>query len=138
MTAKERLLRLAQRKARIDALQDRLIWLRQKAAMAGTRYSTAPGGGTRRESGQEQFIADIMEAEERLRAQISAQIAEEQAAEVAIELLEDPNERDVLKMRFLNGWLVVKVAQKMNYAERQVLRLQERGLQHLEEHWREM
>ena len=40
MTAKERLLRLAQRKARIDALQDRLIWLRQKAAMAGTRYST--------------------------------------------------------------------------------------------------
>ena len=23
-------------------------------------------------------------------------------------------------MRFLNGWLVVKVAQKMNYGERQV------------------
>ena len=36
---------------------------------------------------------------------------------MAIELLEDPNERDVLKMRFLNGWLVVKVAQKMNYGE---------------------
>lgn len=135
MTVRARLSDLARGKGRIEALEDRLAWLRERATMAGTRYSQVPGGGTRRESGQERFIADITETEAELRAQVTAQICAEREAERAIFALEDPLEREVLRMRYLNGWMMTKVAQKLNYSERQIYRLQESGLQHLEKSW---
>ena len=80
-------------------------------------------------------LADITETEAELRAQVTAQICAEREAERAIFALEDPLEREVLRMRYLNGWMMTKVAQKLNYSERQVYRLQESGLQHLEKSW---
>ena len=135
MTVRARLTELARGKGRIEALEDRLARLRERASMAGTRYSQVPGGGTRRESGQERFIADITETEAELRAQIAAQVKAERELERAIFYLEDPMEREVLRMRYLNGWMMVKIAQALNYSERQVYRLHVSGLQHLEKSW---
>ena len=135
MTVRARLTELARGKGRIEALEDRLARLRERATMAGTRYSQVPGGGTRRESGQERFIADITETEAELRAQIAAQINAERELERAFFYLEDPMEREVLRMRYINGWMMAKIAQALNYSERQVYRLHVAGLQHLEKIW---
>lgn len=135
MTVRARLTDLARGKGRIEALEDRLARLREKATMAGTRYSQVPGGGTRRESGQERFIADITQTEAELRAQIAAQINAERELERAFFYLEDPMEREVLRMRYINGWMMAKIAQALNYSERQVYRLHVAGLQHLEKSW---
>ena len=70
-----------------------------------------------------------------MRAQIAAQINAERELERAFFYLEDPMEREVLRMRYINGWMMAKIAQALNYSERQVYRLHVAGLQHLEKIW---
>lgn len=122
MQMSERLRALERRQLRIDALRERLARLRELAALAPSRYGCIGGGhGTRRQSGQEQFIDKIDEARRELEAQVTAYIDETRRMEELIQTL-PPEQKDIVTWRFLNGWSVVKVAQRAYMCERSVIR----------------
>lgn len=134
MRARERLESFKRRDVRIAALNERLGKLRYYASIAPSRYgATAAGaGGTRRESGQEQFIDKIDSARQALEAEISAIVDAEKQLRAELAAL-PPDQRDVLTLRYLNGWSVVRVAQRMHMSDRQVIRLTMDGMIRMDE-----
>ena len=73
----------------------------------------------------ERQISEEKEKADKLRAKI----------ENAIESLSNPRERDVLYMRYIvGGYRLMKydeIAEGMNYSERQVYRIYEKGIEHI-------
>ena len=73
----------------------------------------------------ERQISEEKEKSDKLRAKI----------ENAIESLSNPRERDVLYMRYIvGGYRLMKydeIAEGMNYSERQVYRIYEKGIEHI-------
>lgn len=129
--AKKRLLQITQRRARIEGFEERIRWLRAKAQMAGARYVERTGRGTTKESAQERFITHVIDAEAGLRRRIEEEIEAEREVEAAIDRLEDSNQRDVLRLRYINGWPVRKVADKLHFSERQIIRYTMAGIEAL-------
>lgn len=113
---------------RIEALNERRQRYEDLATSATAHYRSGPGG-TKRVSSVEEYavkLADLSE-EMNLRAGIYAEALRE--IEAAIDAVEDPKYRDILRYRYLNGWSWRMIERKMYYGNNYIFQLHLRALQ---------
>ena len=112
---------------RIEALNERRQRYEDLATSATAHYRSGPGG-TKRVSSVEEYavkLADLSE-EMNLRARIYAEALRE--IEAAIEAVPVPLYRDVLKLRYLNGWKWERIAEALHYTRQGVGHIHGRAL----------
>ena len=107
-------------KAQLEALESSLF------SPKSQRYSTTPRGSGSGGRTLEDAVAGHLALRDHYEAQLAKKEAEQLAIEQAIESLEDPAERMVIRERYVNGlsWVqVCMIMQPKGYSERQVYRL---------------
>ena len=109
MTAKEVLLQLARKDARIEGMRERLQRYRELAEGQRARLRSLPGGGQRRTSSVEEYVSKIVDLT--------------RAIDAAIAALKDQRFQDLLRWRYMDGWRWERIGRAMGYEQRQVYRL---------------
>ena len=120
MTAKEYLMQYRQAARRVTAAQDHLTELRAIAERMTPSYSTSGSGQPGDRLGA--TVARIVEAEDRLEAEIELLIATEREIVQTINRVSEPY-RTLLYERYINGKTWEQIAVIMNYSWRQTVRL---------------
>ena len=123
MTAKEVLLQLARKDARIESMRERLARYQELAQGSCSRLRSVPGGGQRRNSSVEEYVSKIVDLTREVDAQIDDYVDLTRAIEAAIAALEDGRMRDLLRWRYLSNWSWERIGRAMGYEQRQVYRL---------------
>ena len=123
MTAKEVLLQLSRKDARIEGMRERLQRYQELAQGSRARLTSLPGGGQRRTSSVEEYVSKIVDLTRELDAQIDDYVDLTRAIEAAIDALEDGRMRDLLRWRYMGGWSWERIGRAMGYEQRQVYRL---------------
>ena len=119
MTPKEYLQQARHMRTRMDALEERRQRYLDMATKSTAHYRSGPGG-TRRVSSVEEGavkLADLAE-EMRIRSDIYAEAL--RGIEAAIDAVEPALYRDVLKLRFLNGWYWERIGKSLHYTRQGV------------------
>ena len=105
-------------------------------AIPAPRYSSTPRASHSRGSAIEARVARLVEVQALYRSKLEQQLAQLQAVEEAIGSLENPAERLVMRLRYVEGrsWVnVCMLLQPEGYSERQVYRLHSFALSKLKE-----
>ena len=132
MTAKEYLLQYRDAVRRATAAQDHLEELRAMAERITPNYGSS-GGGTHQTSDKlGAAVAKIVEAEERLDAEITMLIATEREVERTIQSVEDERLSSILYRRYICGNKWEEIAVSLNIEYRWLLRLHGRALQEVQ------
>ena len=140
-TTKQRLASYASLRLENENRKERLIRLKNEAEIPAIRQGDeskhSPGGGDR----MERAIIRYMEYEERVRPLIEENRREMDAIEAMIRALPDPMEREVLRLRYMDGegcrmmpWrdIACRMYGKADEAQiRAVFRLHGRALEHI-------
>lgn len=103
-------------------------WESQAAALTA-RYGTSGGGGG--DDHLQRAVEKMLELRDQLAGQLEERIALRREIEEAIAGVEDERLRELLRLRYLEGWTWEKIAMQMKYSYRQVTRLHERALEHV-------
>lgn len=124
-TENEQKIRYLSRYRRLNQRIDRLLeeqgrW-REKAMRITPVLSPVPGGGG---SGSpiERPIEKVLEIDAEINREIDALIDLRRDIQGAIEKVPDENLQLLLTYRYINGLSFEKIAEKMNYCERQIYR----------------
>ena len=123
MTPKEYLQQYRDAVRRATAAQDHLSELRAMAERITPNYSGEGGGSHQSGDKLVAAVAKIIEAEDRLDAQITLLIATEREIERTINAVDDSILRKLLYERYINGKTFERIAVGMNYSWRQTIRL---------------
>ena len=113
MTAREYVEQARRMRVRLEALEDRRRHYEDLATNATAHYRAGPGGGTRRVSSVEEYAVKLadLSRDMAVRADIYAEVL--RGIEAAIDAIDDPVKRDVLKFRYLSGWGWSRIAKAM-------------------------
>ena len=126
MTAREYLSQAYRLDQRIERRTEERDRLRSRLVKATAQLTGMPRGG----SGADWTEASIRVME--MDAQIAAEIAElcrlKREIRATIDAVEDKRYRDLLEMRYLNGWRWEKIAVEMNYSWRRVMQMHPEAL----------
>lgn len=130
-TENEQKIRYLSRYRRLNQRIDRLLeeqgrW-REKAMRITPVLSPVPGGGG---SGSpiERPMDKVLEIDAEINREIDALIDLRRDIQGAIEKVPDENLQLLLTYRYINGLSFEKIAEKMNYCERQIYRKHEEAL----------
>ena len=121
----------------VRQLRDQLATL--ESAMyspAGQRFSTTPRSSSGPKKTMEDVVAGHLKLEELYREKLMEKDAQLYKIEQAIESLEDPAQRVILRDRYILGHSWLHICEKMRnqgYSERTVYRLHGYALLHLKE-----
>lgn len=123
MTAREYVEQARGMRVRLEALEERRRHYEDLATNATAHYRAGPGGGTRRVSSVEEYAVKLadLSRDMAVRADIYAEAL--RGIEAAIDAIDDPVKRDVLKLRYLNGWSWCKIAKTLHFTDRYVYKL---------------
>lgn len=126
MTAKEYLDRIWRIDQRIERRCEELDRLRARLEKATAQITGMPHGG----SGGDWTDASVkaIELEQRIRGEIAEMVKVKNEVIDVINAVEDKRYRDLLEMRYRNGWRFEKIAVEMNYDWRHVMRLYHEAL----------
>lgn len=120
MTAKEYLNRYRSINYTIDAKLEQVARLRALATRVTPSY-----GGRKSNGSTSDRVGHILAGIERLEQEVNREIDRliSAAAEIraTISLLPDEHMRELLEMRYINGWSWRKIAAKMNYSEKHLI-----------------
>lgn len=128
MTAKEWLSRYKTLGQDIAAQKERLAQLAASAASTTAKNNGGMPGG----SGVSRKIERAVVAAAEIQAQIQKLERERQAIEQAIISLNDPQSRAVLTYLYICGLPIDQTAQRMGYCGKQVSRIRDEALSHIE------
>lgn len=130
LTKKEFLNQYLSARREISIKLDEVTKLRSLAEKVTQSFSGAPAGGEA-SSRVELAAAKIVDLEKEVGRGIDNLEKVRCQVEKAINTLQNPNQRDVLKLRYLNGMKWEQIAVKLNYNYRWVLRLHGIALKNL-------
>ena len=116
---------------RIAALQERRRLYEDLATNATAHYRAGPGGGTRRVSSVEEYAVKLADLSRDMAARAEIYAEALRGIETTIDAIDDPVKRDVLKLRYLNGWGWGRIAKAMNYTESWLYTIHGRALRAL-------
>lgn len=123
MTPKEYLQQYRDAVRRATAAQDHLAELRAMAERITPNYSGESGGSHQSGDKLGAAVAKIIEAEDRLDAQITLLIATEREVERTINSVKDSIMRKLLYERYINGKTWEQIAVMLNYTYRRITQL---------------
>lgn len=126
MTAKEYLEQYKKLDARIDAKTAQVDRLRGRL-----RYASGSSGGVRSTQPADkigELTARIVDLEREINSEIDELIEFRREIKSRIAALPDPIHRDILEMRYISCWTVVKVAVKRGCSVETVYKLQRKAL----------
>lgn len=132
MTPKEYLLQYRDAVRRASAAQDHLDELRAMAERITPNYGGSGGGTHQTGDKLGAAVAKIVEAEERLDAEITMLIATEREVERTIQSVEDERLSSILYRRYICGNKWEEIAVSLNIEYRWLLRLHGRALQEVQ------
>lgn len=115
--------------ARMRSLMDRLPTARRRVEIEFSRatkctqqLSGLPSGSTHGDT-LENSVIRYDEAKDALQKLLNELQAMRQEAEPCIDTLSDPFQRTVMKLRYLDGYNVQKIAIELHYSDRHIFRL---------------
>ena len=129
MTAKEYLNQARDAKRRIAILTARREKYESLATSGVARYRAGPGGSTRCVSSVEEYALKLVDLTRELDAEIARYADARSEIIGAIRAIDDFDERQVLTLRYLDGWSWRRIIQAMSYSERNVFYIHGRALQ---------
>ena len=112
---------------RIDRLLEEQSRWRERALKITPTLSQSPGGGGNG-SPIERPMDKVLEIDAEINREIDALIDLRRDIQGAIEKVPDENLQLLLTYRYINGLSFEKIAEKMNYCERQIYRKHEEAL----------
>ena len=129
MTAKEYLSQARDAKRRIALLTARREKYEARATSGVARYHAGPGGSTRRVSSVEKYALKLVDLTRELDAEIAHYTEVRCEIINVIRAVDDFDERQVLTLRYLDGWSWRRIIDAMSYSERSVFYIHGRALQ---------
>ena len=132
MTALEIFKKCRRTDSHISALVEQQERLRSLAERTTASYSDVPRGGTAYRSKLEDTAIKIVELEREINRKIDRLVDLKAVACHLLEALTDDRERDVLTLRYLNGYTWGEVARHVYYGRTQVWRLHRSAIDHIQ------
>ena len=132
MTAKERLIKLDRLRTDIDATCDEIEQIRARIVRCTSAVVTGTprgGGGAGSTFDWTDTLLKACELEDALRDKLEAMLALRSEISASIAAMPDSAERQVLTLRYVNGWRWNRIAQEMHYSVDNVWRLPRRALE---------
>lgn len=116
------LMRYLDSKRRAKAILDEIRNLEDLATKVTVTFNDMPGGGgTDDQLGA--IVSHIIDLKADLVTQAKTMKAEQQIVQVVIDAVDDPDQRHLLRLRYINGYKWERVAVEMNYSFRHTLRI---------------
>lgn len=116
------LMRYLDAKRRAKAILDEIRDLEDLATKVTVTFNDMPGGG-----GADDQLGAIVSHIVDLKADMVTQAktikAEQQIVQAVIDAVDDPDQRHLLRLRYINGYKWERVAVEMNYSFRHTLRI---------------
>ena len=131
MTAKEYLLQYREAMRRVQAITEHLSELRAIAERITPNYSSS-GGNHQAGDKIGSAVAKIVDAEVKTTAEIDQLTALEAEIISVIDRVQEPY-RTLLYERYVNGLTFERIAVRMNYSWRQIIRLHGQALQYAQD-----
>lgn len=116
MTAKEYLSQYRVLNARIDAKLAQAERLRHLAQSAGGQVNSGGVHSTQPRDKVGEFTAKVVDLEIEINSEIDALVDLEREIKNCISKVRNENQRIVLEMKYINGWTLARIADKMNYS----------------------
>ncbi len=104
-------------------------WEAQAAALT-PRYSGNPGGG-KAESAIQRAVEEMLALREELAAELRRQVVIRREIEEAVGRVEDPRLQALLRLRYMEGWRLGKIAEIWKNDYRWVQRLHNQAIENL-------
>lgn len=116
------LMRYIDSKRRARAILNEIQDLKDLATKITVTFNDMPGGG---ESVDKigAIVANIVDLQTELAVQAKTMRAEQEIVQAVIDAVDDPDLRQLLFLRYINGWKWEHIAVDMNYSWRHTLRL---------------
>ena len=116
------LMRYLDSKRRANAILDEIRNLEDLATKVTVTFNDMPGGGgTDDQLGA--IVSHIIDLKADMVTQAKTMKAEQQIVQAVIDAVDDPDQRHLLRLRYINGLTWEKIAVDMNYSWRHTLRL---------------
>ena len=116
------LMRYLDAKRRANAILDEIRDLEDLATKVTVTFNDMPGGG-----GADDklgiIVANIVDLKADMVTQAKTIKAEQQIVQAVIDAVDDPDQRHLLRLRYINGYKWERVAVEMNYSFRHTLRI---------------
>lgn len=116
------LMRYLDAKRRAKAILDEIRDLEDLATKVTVTFNDMPGGG-----GADDklgiIVANIVDLKADMVTQAKTIKAEQQIVQAVIDAVDDPDQRHLLRLRYINGYKWERVAVEMNYSFRHTLRI---------------
>ena len=116
------LMRYLDSKRRAKAILDEIRNLEDLATKVTVTFNDMPGGG----GADDQLgaiVSHIMDLKADMVTQAKTIKAEQQIVQAVIDAVDDPDQRHLLRLRYINGYKWERVAVEMNYSFRHTLRI---------------
>ena len=131
MTPQEYLRHTRQLDIRIDSKLERISHLRDMTTKVTSMLSDMPKSKNGSKSAFEDTIIKIVDLEREINQEIDSLVNLKASMQEAIQEIQDPDQRFVLELRYLNYKTWDEVAKSMGWTKRQVFRLHSEGLKNL-------
>ena len=116
------LMRYLDSKRRAKAILDEIRNLEDLATKVTVTFNDMPGGGgTDDQLGA--IVSHIIDLKADMVTQAKTMKAEQQIVQAVIDAVDDPDQRHLLRLRYINGYKWERVAVEMNYSFRHTLRI---------------
>lgn len=116
------LMRYLDSKRRAKAILDEIRNLEDLATKVTVTFNDMPGGG----GADDQLgaiVSHIIDLKADMVTQAKTIKAEQQIVQAVIDAVDDPDQRHLLRLRYINGYKWERVAVEMNYSFRHTLRI---------------
>lgn len=116
------LMRYLDAKRRAKAILDEIRDLEDLATKVTVTFNDMPGGG----GADDQLgaiVSHIVDLKADMVTQAKTMKAEQQIVQAVIDAVDDPDQRHLLRLRYINGFKWERVAVEMNYSFRHTLRI---------------
>ena len=116
------LMRYIDAKRRAKAILDEIRNLEDLATKVTVTFNDMPGGG----GADDQLgaiVSHIIDLKADMVTQAKTIKAEQQIVQAVIDAVDDPDQRHLLRLRYINGYKWERVAVEMNYSFRHTLRI---------------
>lgn len=115
------LMRYIDSKRRARAILNEIHDLKDLATKITVTFNDMPGGGSVDKVGA--IVANIVDLQSELAVQAKTMKAEQEIVQAVIDAVDEPDLRQLLILRYINGLTWEKIAVDMNYSWRHTLRL---------------
>ena len=116
------LMRYLDSKRRAKAILDEIRNLEDLATKVTVTFNDMPGGGVADDQ-LGAIVSHIIDLKADMVTQAKTMKAEQQIVQAVIDAVDDPDQRHLLRLRYINGYKWERVAVEMNYSFRHTLRI---------------